>query len=125
MEEIGGRPPIKNQSEAQQSADRIRLLRQELATPELQRVLDLSPEQHRRFDDWSKAQLTALAQQFDVDTNISQKRASWGMRIASTLGGIAICTAVVLFFMRYWGNFGSFLQVAIVAMLPLIALGAA
>ncbi len=125
MEEIGGRPRLKSQSEAQQSADRIRLLRQELATPELQRVLDLSPEQQRRFEEWSQEQLTALAQQFDVDTNISQKRASWGMRIASTLGGIAICAAVVLFFMRYWGNFGSFLQVAIVVVVPLIALGAA
>jgi len=125
MEEIGGRPPVQSQAEAQQSADRIRLLRQELGTPELQRVLDLTPEQQRRFEDWAHEQLTELAQQFDVDTNLSQKRASWGMRIASTLGGIAICAAVVLFFMRYWGNFGTFLQVAIVMLVPLIALAAA
>jgi Predicted membrane protein (DUF2157) len=125
MGQIGGRPPVKSQSEAQQSADRIRLLRQELAEPELQRVLDLSPEQQRRFNDWAQAQLTQLAQQFDVDTDISQKRASWGMRIASTLGGIAICAAVVLFFMRYWGNLGTFLQVAIVMTVPLVALAAA
>ena len=39
MEQIGGQPPVSSQSEAQQSADRIRLLRQELATPELRGAL--------------------------------------------------------------------------------------
>ncbi len=125
MEQVGGQAAVRSQSEAQQSADRIRLLRQELAAPELQRVLELTPEQQRRFDDWAQAQLAELALQYDVDTSISQKRVSWGMRIASTLGGIAICTAVVLFFMRYWGNFGTSVQVAIVAAVPLIALAAA
>ena len=125
MEQIGGQPPVSSRTEAQQSADRIRLLRQELATPELQRVLDLSPEQQRRFDEWSRAQLAQLAERFDVDTSVSQKRASWGMRIASTLGGIAICAALVLFFVRYWGYLGTPLQVAILVMVPLVALGGA
>ncbi len=47
--------------------------------------------------------LATLAQQFDVDTTVSQKRVSWGMRIASTLGGLAICAAVVLFFAALLG----------------------
>src|SRR2546426_5452132 len=106
MEPSGERPPMGGQLQAQQSADRIRLLRQELATPELQDILALTPAQQSRFDDWSRAQLAALAQQFDVDTSASQKRVSWGMRIASTLGSIAICAAVLLFFMRYWGYLG-------------------
>src|ERR1035438_712029 len=116
---------MDSQRQAQQSADRIRLLREELATPELQQVLALTPDQRSRFDDWSRAQLTGLAQQFDVDTSASQKRVSWGMRIASTLGGIAICAAVVLFFMRYWGYLATPLQVAIVAAIPLFALAGA
>jgi hypothetical protein len=117
--------PAANQQRAQQSADRIRLLRQELATPELQKVLTLTPDQQRRFDDWSRGQLTLLSQQFDVDTSVSQKRVSWGMRIASTLGGIAICAAVVLFFMRYWGYLDTPLQVAIVVSVSLLALAGA
>src|ERR1051326_1199947 len=125
MEPTGGQPPLASQSAAQESADRIRFLRQELATPELQRVLGLSPEQQQRFDDWSIARLNQLTQQFDVDTSALQEHASWGMRIASTLGGIAICAAVVLFFMRYWGNFGTPLQVTIVVLVPLLALGGA
>lgn len=92
--------------------------------PELQQVLALTPEQQQRFDDWSRARLTELARQFDVDTSVSQKRVSWGMRITSTLGGIAICAAVVLFFMHYWGYLGTFVQVAFVAGVPLVALAA-
>lgn len=100
-------------------------MRQELATPELQQVLALTPDQRSRFDDWSRAQLAELAQQFDVDTSASQKRVSWGMRIASTLGGIAICAAVVLFFMRYWGYLTTPVQVTIIAAIPLLALAGA
>jgi uncharacterized membrane protein len=125
MAKIGEGPPIRGQSEAQQSADRIRLLREALTTPELQQVLDLSPEQQRRFHEWAQAELTHLARQFDIDTSVSQKRASWGMRIASTLGGIAICAAAVLLFLRYWGDLGTAVQVAIVAGTPLVALVAA
>ncbi len=125
MEPTGGRRNTAAQRQAQQAADRIRLLRQELSTPELQQLLALTPEQQSRFDDWSRVQLTELAQQFDVDTSASQKRVSWGMRIASTLGGIAICAAVVLFFVRYWGYLDTSVQVAIVSVVPLLALGAA
>jgi len=114
-----------SQFQAQQTADRIRLLCQELATPELQQVLELSPDQQRRFEDWARGKLTQLAQQFDIDTSAAQKHVSWGMRIASTLGGIAICAAIVLFFMRYWGNLGTSLQVAIVMIVPLAALAGA
>jgi uncharacterized membrane protein len=110
---------------AQQAADRIRLLRDELASGEVRSVLDLTPDQRQRFDDWSRAKLAALAEQFDVDTSISQKRVSWGMRIASTLGALAICAAVVLFFMRYWGYLETWAQLAIVILTPMVLLAGA
>ena len=110
---------------AQEAADRIRLLRQELSSEEVQSVLALTPEQLRRFDDWSREKLTSLAQQFDVDTSLSQKRVSWGMRIVSTLGGFALCAAVVLFFMRYWGYLNTPVQLIIVILTPLVALAGA
>jgi len=122
VEASPGRSNTANQRQAQQSADRIRLLREELATPELQRILALTPDQESRFDEWSRARLADLARQFDVDTSTAQKRVSWGMRIVSTLGGLAICAAVVLFFVRYWGYLDTSAQVAIVALAPLIAL---
>jgi len=110
---------------AQQAADRIRALRQELASDEVQSVLALTPDQQSRFDEWSRARLAALAQQFDVDTSTSQKRVSWAMRIASTLGALALCAAVVLFFNRYWGYLDTPVQLAIVALTPLVLLAGA
>jgi len=110
---------------AQEAADRIRALRQELASVEVQSVLALTPDQQSRFDEWSRARLASLAQQFDVDTSASQKRVSWAMRIASTLGALALCAAVVLFFNRYWGYFDTAVQLAIVALTPLALLAGA
>ena len=97
-------------------------MREELAHDEVQSVLALTPDQRQRFDAWSLAKLAALAQQFDVDTTASQTRVSWGMRIASTLGGLAICAAVILFFTRYWGYLDSWVQLAIVIPTPLVLL---
>jgi uncharacterized membrane protein len=116
---------VSDQATAQQNAERIRLLREELASGELKSVLDLTPLQQERFDEWSRTRLAALAEQFDVDTTTSQKRVSWGMRIASTLGGFAICTAVILLFLRYWGFLETWLQVIIVMAVPLLALAGA
>jgi len=111
-----------DRSAAQQAADRIRILREQLAGEELQAVLELTPEQRTRFEEWSSAKLAGLAQHFDVDTTVSQKRASWGMRIASTLGALALCAAVVLFFTRYWGYLSTPAQLGIVIVTPLALL---
>ena len=109
-------------ADAQKSADRIRTLREELRDPEIAEALALTPEQTARFDAWATSSLTALSRQFDIDTCASQKRMSWGMRIASTLGALAICAAVVLFFLRFWGYLDSWAQAAIVFIAPFAAL---
>src|SRR6266851_9671840 len=106
--------PDGGRVEAQQSADRIRMLREALASEEMQSILALTPDQQSRFEEWSRSELEALALRFDIDTTASQKRVSWAMQIASTLGALAICAAVVLFFMRYWGYLNTPLQLAIV-----------
>jgi uncharacterized membrane protein len=98
------------------------MLRDEFQDAEVQDVLKLTPEQLGRFDEWSRSRLADLAQQFDVDTTISQARISWGMRIASTLGGLAFCAAVVLFFNRFWGYLDTPVQIAILIAAPLAAL---
>jgi uncharacterized membrane protein len=108
--------------EAQARADRIRLLRDSLQSPEVDGVLALTAEQRGRFEAWSRETLAALATQYDVDTTSAQKQVSWGMRIASTLGGLALCAAVALFFTRYWGYLDTPFQVLIVMALPLAGL---
>ncbi|HWB87285.1 MAG TPA: DUF2157 domain-containing protein [Bryobacteraceae bacterium] len=119
--------PISNPDRvtAQQEADRLRMLRRELTSEELQAVLLLTPEQRSRFEEWSRTRLAALAQQFDVDTTASRKRVSWAMRIASTLGALALCASVVLLFTRYWGYLNTPVQLAIVFLAPLVLLAGA
>ena len=114
---------MNDRAGAQQAADRIRTLREELASGELASLLALTSDQQARFDEWSRTKLASLAERFDVDTTASQKQVSWGMRIASTLGGIAICAAIILFFLRYWGYLETPIQLAIVTATPLLALG--
>ncbi len=111
-----------SRTEAQRQADRIRIFREQLQELEQQKVFELTAEQRSRFEEWSRSKLRELAAEYDVDTTVSEKRVSWGMRIASTLGGLAICAAVVLFFLRYWGYLDTTAQVAIVMATPLAAL---
>ncbi len=118
----GGLAPGGDRALAQQAADRIRILRDELASGEVQSVLALTSDQRERFDEWSRTKLSALAQQFDVDTDASQRRASRGMRVASTIGGLAICAAIILFFTRYWGYLDTWAQLVIVILTPLFLL---
>jgi len=110
--------------EAQQRADRIRAFREELAELEREGALTLEAAQRAALASHLQRTLAALAERFDVDTTASQKQISWGMRIASTLGGLALCAAVVLFFHRFWGVLGTPAQVAVLAATPLLLLAA-
>jgi cytochrome c-type biogenesis protein CcmH/NrfG len=98
----GNRKPDADRAAAQGDRRSIRTLSRELASEEIQAVLALTPDQQSRFEEWSRAKLATLAKQFDIDSTVSQKRASWGMRIAPTVGALALCAALVLFFTRYW-----------------------
>lgn len=65
--------------------------------------------------------LQHLAANFDVDTSHEQKQLSFGMRIASFLGALALSAAVYFFFLRFWGAFGTAVQVTILIAAPLLA----
>jgi hypothetical protein len=115
---------LTSQREAQQRADRIRAFRAELAELEREGALTLDPAQSSALESHLQRTLTALAERFDIDSTESQKQISWGMRIASTLGGLALCAAVVLFFYRFWGVLGIPGQVGVLAATPLLMLAA-
>ncbi|HUJ22321.1 MAG TPA: hypothetical protein VLX58_12395 [Bryobacteraceae bacterium] len=110
--------------EAQQRADRIRAFREELVELEHEGALRLNVAQRETLESYLQQTLADLAKRFDVDTTASQKQISWGMRIASTLGGLALCAAVVLFFLRFWGLLGLPAQVAVLVATPLVMLAA-
>src|SRR6267142_3709088 len=103
-----------SQADAQKRADRIRAFREELRTLEAEGVLALPDEQKLSLARHHDETLHRLSQAFDIDTTEAQKQMSWGMRIASFLGALALCASVYLFFYRFWGLFGTAAQVALV-----------
>ena len=111
-----------NKREAQQRADRLRIFREELEGLERQGVVTLPAEQRSALVQHLDRTLDELARRFDVDTTASQRQFSWGMRIASTLGGLALCAAVYLFFYRYWGLLTTPAQVVVLLLAPVAAL---
>jgi len=110
-----------SQADAQKRADCIRAFREELRILEVEGVLALPDEQMQRVARHHDDTLRRLAQAFDIDTTEAQKQMSWGMRIASFLGALALCASVYLFFYRFWGLFGTAAQVALVVAAPLLA----
>ena len=109
----------------QDRADRLRIFREELATLEQERALELTPEQRTALDAHIAKTLAGLATSYDVDTTESERHISLGMKIASALGGLALCVAVVLFFGRYLGTWPSALQIGVLATLPIALTGGA
>ena len=112
----------RERQEAQESADRLRIFREELQKLERQQILTLTEEQRASVDPFLDRTLSDLARLYDIDISESQKRLSLGMRIVSALGGLALCAAVFLFFYRYWGAIPATGQVAILVTTPLIGL---
>jgi uncharacterized membrane protein len=113
---------ISGKKQAQERVDRIHAFRRELDQLARDEALILSDEQRVRLDDHLDKTLGELAGRFDVDVSESQKQISLAMRIASALGGLALCAAVFLFFYRYWGLLSTPLQVGVLIAIPLLAL---
>jgi uncharacterized membrane protein len=107
---------------AQKRVERIRAFRQQLEELLRDGVLALSSEQRERLDTHLAKALAELSERFDVDVSESQKQISLGMRILSTLGGLALCAALFLFFYRFWGMMATPGQVAVLAAAPLLGL---
>ena len=108
--------------EAQRRADRIRSFRDELRQVEAEEILLLTDAQRERLGRYHDETLRDLAGRFDVDTTDAQKQMSWGMRIASFLGALALCAAVFLFFRRFWGLLSTPAQVAVLLAAPILGL---
>ena len=108
--------------EAQKRVDRIRAFHGELDELAREGGLVLSPEQRTGMEAHLARVLQDLASHFDVDINESQKQISLGMRIISSLGGLALCAAVFFFFYRFWGGLSTPMQVAVLTAIPVAGL---
>lgn len=112
-----------SRTSAQQRADDIRVFRQELARLEAEGVLALSAGQAQSVRGHHDAVLAGLASEFDIDRDARAKQLSWGMRIASFLGALALAASVFFLFYQFWGAFSEAAQVAVLVGAALATLG--
>ena len=109
---------------AQQRADEIRIFRREQQRLETEGVLQLSEVQRQAVLTHHEALLVDLTQAFDIDRDLRSRQLSWGMRIASLLGALALAASVFFLFRQFWGLFPETVQVAILIAASLATFGA-
>ena len=102
-----------SRTEAQQRADDIRIFRRELERLETDGVLRLTDEQQAAVTAHHDGLLSGFSQSFDIDRDTRAKQLSWGMRIASFLGALALAASVFFLFYQFWGRFTETAQVII------------
>ena len=105
--------------QAQQRTDEIRIFRKELERLEGEGVLKLADGQRVAVSAHHEGLLARFAQSFDIDRDMRSKQMSWGMRIASFLGALALAASVFFLFYQFWGRFTEVAQVAILIGAPL------
>ena len=107
----GTATPSPSKTSAQQRADRIKAFGEELAQLAREKVLTLTPEQREAVGAHHAALLAQYTAAYDIDTTAHAKQLSWGMRIASFLGALALAASVFFLFYQFWGRFSTVAQV--------------
>jgi hypothetical protein len=113
-----------SKDDAQRRADQIRAFRLELAALRAEGLDPVPPERLDALTAHHDALLSALSDRFDIDTTLSAKRMSLGMRLASAFGAAALTAAIVSFFYRIWGDLATPAQVTFLTAAPIAALAA-
>ncbi len=108
---------------AQRRADQIRIFRQELEQLAAEGVLPLSVAQRQDVTLHHDSLLAEFSQSFDIDRDTRSRQLSWGMRIASFLGALALAASVFFLFRQFWGMFPETVQVGILIAASLATFG--
>lgn len=111
-----------DKDKAQKRVDRIRQFRDELNLLRQEGVLTLGDDASGRVKHYHDEILQDYIDRYDVDIKGSDKQLSWGMRIVSFLGALAISAAIFFFFYRFWGYLATPYQVLILVVAPVLLL---
>ncbi len=111
-----------NREQAQQRIVRFHAFQKEMAVLKSEGILDLPQEAQSSVSRYHSRLIDDFSNQFDTDSSITEKKLSWGMRILTFLGGLALCASVFFFFYRFWGLVPTWVQIGILIIAPLLAL---
>lgn len=104
---------MTNKTLAQQRVDDIQVFRREQARLEQEGVLVLDEARRSALAHHHEQVVAALAQSFDIDRDLQEKKLSLGMRIASLFGALALAASLYFLFGQFWGRFGTTAQVTL------------
>lgn len=110
------------QEQAQRRIEQMSAFNQELALLEREQVLTLSTEQRHRLADYQRGVREHYRIALDVDVEQASAQLSWGMRIASLLGAVALAAALFFLLGQFWRDLTLHVQVAILIAAPLLSL---
>tara|TARA_R110000787_G_scaffold44210_4_gene108528 strand:+ start:1336 stop:2400 length:1065 start_codon:yes stop_codon:yes gene_type:complete len=109
-----------NKVDAERRSRRIRAFRDELSELETEGILHLPAEDVSRVTAYHDDLLSRFSAAFDTNLNDGEAHLSWGMRLVSGLGAVALSLAVFLFFNHYWDAFSTPLQVTLATLAPFL-----
>lgn len=112
-----------NKREAQERVRQILAFRAELAALHRDGVIAPGVTVLQDAADYHDDLLEKFSAAYDTDRSLSEHQLSWGLRIASTLGAIALALGVFLFFDYYWDRVPTLLQVGLVTIAPILGWG--
>ena len=115
---------LSTRGTAQQRVDQIHAFRRELEQLAADDVVELTVQQRQRVDAHHATLLAELARSFDIDRDVRARQLSWGMRIASFLGALALAASVFFLFRQFWGLFSEWTQVGLLIAAALATFGA-
>jgi hypothetical protein len=108
------------QQQAQQRVEQITRFAQELQLLEQEQVITHSDPSIKAIREHHRHTLEALKQRFDLDFNAQAKQLSWGMKIASLLGALAMAASLFFLFYQFWGSFSQLSQSLTLTLTPLL-----
>ena len=111
-----------NREQAQRRIDQIQDFQQELGILQSEGVLEISSEVQNSVAQYHSRLIDEFSNRFDTDSSMTEKKLSWGMRILTFLGGLALCASVFFFFYRIWGLISTEMQIGVLMTAPLLAL---
>jgi len=109
---------IHSKNEAQKRVDQIQSFTKELSLLEGESVLTLTPEQKSAIGSHHKGVINSLGVTYDVDIHEEQKRYSFGMKITSFIGALALSMGLYYLLYPFWGYMSTSTQVMILTLLP-------
>lgn len=112
------------QQQAQQRVEQISLFEQELKTLEQEQVISHADESIKAIREHHRLTLESLKQRFDLDFNTQAKQLSWGMKIASLLGALAMAASLFFLFYQFWGHLSQISQSLLLTLSPLLLFSA-